>query len=304
MLVLGILMAIAIPLIGGVREAANNAKCRSNLKQLHTAIIAFSTSNEERLPNLQSDLQLLIDGGYIESESKLGICPGDGDKPKLPISSYKGGPYLDGMKKLSIRTSTPIPSSWKIPGVRIIRPGKIASDMDGSIRQGGGGNLADTPQPPLTPEEQVELDQRLLGAARSGDLETVKLSYGQGADVTAINSEDRTPLNAAAFEQSGDFSGVITFLLSIEEVGETLDFPDYQGYPPLHNLLDGISFYAEDDPNIDAMFDMAEALINAGADLTLEVRGDTPLDLALGCAPVDEDRASQLQDLINSKLNE
>ena len=29
MLVLGILMAIAIPLIGGVREAANNVKCRS-----------------------------------------------------------------------------------------------------------------------------------------------------------------------------------------------------------------------------------------------------------------------------------
>ena len=28
MLVLGILMAIAIPLIGGAREAANNVKCR------------------------------------------------------------------------------------------------------------------------------------------------------------------------------------------------------------------------------------------------------------------------------------
>ena len=41
MLVLGILVAIAIPLIliGGVREAANNAKCRSNLKQLHTAVM-------------------------------------------------------------------------------------------------------------------------------------------------------------------------------------------------------------------------------------------------------------------------
>ena len=83
MLVLGILMAIAIPLIGGVREAANNAKCRSNLKQLHTAIFAFSTSNKELLPNLQSDLTPLIDGGYIESESKLGICPGAGNKADI-----------------------------------------------------------------------------------------------------------------------------------------------------------------------------------------------------------------------------
>ena len=41
LLVLGILMAIAIPMIGGVREAANNSKCRSNLRQLHTAIIAL-----------------------------------------------------------------------------------------------------------------------------------------------------------------------------------------------------------------------------------------------------------------------
>ena len=52
LLVLGILMAIAIPLIGGVREAANNAKCRSNLKQLHTAIFAYTTGNKERFPNL------------------------------------------------------------------------------------------------------------------------------------------------------------------------------------------------------------------------------------------------------------
>ena len=96
-------MAIAIPLIGGVREAANNTKCRSNLKQLHAAIFAFATGNKERLPDLiNGNLQSLIDGGHIESESKLGLCPGDPDKSKLlPISSYTGGPDLDGTKTLS-----------------------------------------------------------------------------------------------------------------------------------------------------------------------------------------------------------
>ena len=103
LLVLGILMAIAIPLISGVREAANNSKCRSNLKQLHTAIIAYSTGNKERFPNLAgtTNLQSLIDGGHIDENTKLGICPGAGDKPKLPDSSYAGGSDLDGSKKLS-----------------------------------------------------------------------------------------------------------------------------------------------------------------------------------------------------------
>ena len=132
-------MAIAIPLIGGVREAANNAKCRSNLKQLHTAIIAFSTSNEERLPNLQSDLESLTDGGYIESESKLGICPGAGAKPELPISSYAGGPDLDGMKKLSsagINSNTIILADAEKENHKA---GKNSIRLDGSFTQSGGG---------------------------------------------------------------------------------------------------------------------------------------------------------------------
>ena len=136
-------MAIAIPLIGGVREAANNSKCRSNLKQLHTAVIAYATGNKERLPDLSiGNLQSLINGGYIESESKLGICPGAGAKPKLPISSYAGGPDLDGTKKLSsagINSNTIIledaETTYHKAGKNVIR-------MDGSFRQDG---LAPTP---------------------------------------------------------------------------------------------------------------------------------------------------------------
>ena len=36
----------------------------------------------------------------------------------------------------------------------------------------------------------------------------------------------------------------------------------------------------EDDPNIDAMFDMAEALIHAGADVTILAIDETALSLA------------------------
>ena len=77
LLVLGILMAIAIPLIGGVREAANNTKCRSNLKQLHTAVIAYATGNKERFPDLSSgNLQSLIDGGLYRVGVEIGDLSG------------------------------------------------------------------------------------------------------------------------------------------------------------------------------------------------------------------------------------
>ena len=146
-------MAIAIPLIGGVREAANNAKCRSNLKQLHTAIIAYATGYNERLPNLagSSNLDPLIQGGYIESESKLGICPGDPDKSTrtLPDSSYQGGPDLDGMKKLSHADITSQSIVLEDNDIGYHKAGKNAIRMDGSFGP---------PSSPLPPPwwEQVE----------------------------------------------------------------------------------------------------------------------------------------------------
>ena len=85
MLVLGILMAIAIPLIGGVREAANNSKCRSNLKQLHTAIFAFAIGNEERFPDLPAWQSSILDQMVvISSRSRSwGFVRAMARKPKL-----------------------------------------------------------------------------------------------------------------------------------------------------------------------------------------------------------------------------
>ena len=102
-LVLGILMAIAIPMIGGVREAARNVKCRSNLKQLHTAVIAHTFGNEEEiLPKIdRTNLEILVQGGYLDTDSKVGDCPGHTGKQALSSSSYRGGPDLNGSKSLA-----------------------------------------------------------------------------------------------------------------------------------------------------------------------------------------------------------
>ena len=84
------------------------------------------------------NLQSLIDGGHIESESKLGICPGAGAKPKLPHSSYAGGPDLDGTKKLSsegINSETIILAD---ANTSHHKAGKNAIRLDGSFVQGEG----------------------------------------------------------------------------------------------------------------------------------------------------------------------
>ena len=100
LLVLGILMAIAIPMIGGIREASNSTHCRANLTQLHTALMAYSEMDGQPFPNIAGsrDLGILIASGYIKEGSKLGDCPGHEDKQTLTDSSYEGGPELTGDK--------------------------------------------------------------------------------------------------------------------------------------------------------------------------------------------------------------
>ena len=296
-------MAIAIPLIGGVREAANNAKCRSNLKQLHTAIIAYATGNKERLPNIagSNNLHILINSGYVDENTKLGDCPGSPDKEQgLSNSAYEGGDLIDG-RKLSHSNLGSNSIVLEDKASTYHKAGKNAIRMDGSFRQKIELTLAQKREL-LTTDQREKLDADLLIAARDGDLEAVKRLIGQGADVTTTDNSGRTPLNIVMLPLSGDFSETILFLLSIEEVvQETLNRPDDGDYPPLYNLLEGISFYDEDnDPNIDAMFDMAEALIHAGADVTIIAIDETALSLAEYLT--DYARGPDLIDLIYSEL--
>ena len=137
MLVLGILMAIAIPLIGGVREAANNTKCRSNLKQLHTAIFAFATGNKERFPSALEDL---VVKGYINEKTKLGNCPGSGNKqPGLVPSDYELGADLFDAGNPKTLSSTGINSNTIILADKekeYHKAGRNAIRLDGSIHPG------------------------------------------------------------------------------------------------------------------------------------------------------------------------
>ena len=142
LLVLGILMAIAIPLISGARQAANNSKCRSNLVQLHTAIISHAKSNDDFiLENLafNNDLTVLIDNGYLDENSKLTDCPGEDGKQNPRDSSYVGGEKLDGINHLLALTDNDIILSDKSETHH--KAGKNAIHLDGSFRQTSGGTL-------------------------------------------------------------------------------------------------------------------------------------------------------------------
>ena len=154
-----------------------------------TAIFAFSTSNKELLPNLQSDLTPLIED-YLESESKLGVCPGDPDKStlRLPYSSYKGGPYLDGLKKLSsegINSNTIILADAEEENHKA---GRNAIRLDGSFTQGGSAGdkiVVDPPvvdPPVLDAAAQIVQDAALHTAIKSVSLEDVQAALAAGAD--------------------------------------------------------------------------------------------------------------------------
>ena len=141
MLVLGILIMLAIPLISGARQAANNVKCRSNLKQLHVAIMAYTIGNKgRRFLNIagSTDLGILIASGYINKDTKLGNCPGSHEeKVGLNSTAYQGGPKLDGTNALlseSINSNTII---LEDVSTAHHKAGKNTILLDGSFTQNG-----------------------------------------------------------------------------------------------------------------------------------------------------------------------
>ena len=172
MLVLGILMAIAIPLIGGARQAANNSKCRSNLAQLHTAIISHAKSNDDFiLENLafNNDLTVLIDNGYLDADAKLGDCPGQEGKQKPSDSSYVGGEKMDGSNSLLALTDTDVILADKSTDHH--KAGKNAILFDGSFTQ----TRSEIQQDQEEPERAIF---RRLNLPRSFQTKTVLNHHG------------------------------------------------------------------------------------------------------------------------------
>lgn len=63
--IIGLLAAIALPKFSGVREDANIAVTKSNLKSLQTAIERYQLDNG----NYPDQLSTLVSGGYIKQKS-------------------------------------------------------------------------------------------------------------------------------------------------------------------------------------------------------------------------------------------
>ena len=223
MLIFSILMAIIIPMIKGSIGVANNTKCRSNLAQLHTAIISHAKSNDDFiLENLafNNDLTVLIDNGYLDVDAKLGDCPGQEGKQKPSDSSYVGGEKMDGSNSLLALTDADIILYDK--GDTHHKMGRNAILEDGSFRQ---------PYiPSLSPQEKQALNQQLYTAVWAKNTEKIRNLLEKGADVnTQDDGRDRTPMHISIVQRHKEG---VEALLSAGEIN--LELPDVDGHKPLH----------------------------------------------------------------------
>ena len=281
MLVLGILMAIAIPLIGGVREAANNTKCRSNLKQLHTAIIAYATGNKERLPNLvgSANLQSLINGGYIDADTKLGDCPGSPAKERgLSNSAYQGGSDLDGTKTLSSKGVNSETIVLEDADSSYHKAGKNAIRLDGSFTQSRGIR-----KPVLTEKQQKEKDSELLniaGAPFTEEDEVIKeirRLLEEGANIDAVD-ENFSNFTAFCYAILGGRFEIAKFLI---DEGIDINIQNAYDETALHNTLESWDYNDESETYRDKLNEIAKLLIDKEPDWTVRDANDkTPLAYA------------------------
>lgn len=84
--ILGILVAIAVPLYNAQTEKAKTTTCQANQRIIESAIVQWSMDmdpddmdpdNENNdIPNLDNLLDNLVDGGYLQSKPK---CPSNND---------------------------------------------------------------------------------------------------------------------------------------------------------------------------------------------------------------------------------
>lgn len=77
--IIGILVAIVIPVAAGMRENANTAKCISNLRQIGAALMVYSVDNEGAIPEerVSEGRTVMTEGNYygagvLQHEGYLG----------------------------------------------------------------------------------------------------------------------------------------------------------------------------------------------------------------------------------------
>ncbi len=87
--IIGILLALALPLLGMVQRSARTVQCMNNQRQTHVALFAFAGEHKDRLPSSGSpgwstQVQLatgetrgtshLVDQGYLPT-TRVFVCP-------------------------------------------------------------------------------------------------------------------------------------------------------------------------------------------------------------------------------------
>jgi type IV pilus assembly protein PilA len=71
--IIGILVAIAVPIYNASQDRAKANACKANLRTINGAISMYTANNDGALP---ADIAALKSGGYLQTEPK---CPSDND---------------------------------------------------------------------------------------------------------------------------------------------------------------------------------------------------------------------------------
>jgi prepilin-type N-terminal cleavage/methylation domain-containing protein/prepilin-type processing-associated H-X9-DG protein len=107
--IIALLVAILLPALIGAREAANSARCLSNLRQIGVAIHAYAVNHRgylfpalytDRNPNLLPWVHILVDGKYLAApyQRDLTATTSEGDSVfRCPngLNSASGGGMID-----------------------------------------------------------------------------------------------------------------------------------------------------------------------------------------------------------------
>jgi prepilin-type N-terminal cleavage/methylation domain-containing protein len=123
--IIAVLAALLLPALQGARAKAKDAACRSNLRQLHTAIVVYADDHDGRLPDaysiskrkmaadalLWSDPRFLHNklALYLNPRQQVWLCPGwPPDNPHV---------YVGGTTATHNVNGTPDnPSAGSVPG--------------------------------------------------------------------------------------------------------------------------------------------------------------------------------------------
>jgi len=94
--IIALLLAILLPALTQVKEAAKRAQCLNNVKSLATGMIMYTSANEDRFPKAWTRKPVDGDGWLLEVEGHR-TNPEEASK-ELQIDAIKGGllyPYLE-----------------------------------------------------------------------------------------------------------------------------------------------------------------------------------------------------------------